>query len=31
MKAADSRCFMEGEINWQVNVAEWNIMPIYGV
>ena len=26
MAAADSRCFMEGEINWQVNVVDWNIM-----
>jgi hypothetical protein len=31
MKAADSRCFMEGEINWHVNVAERNIMQIYAV
>jgi hypothetical protein len=31
MAAADSRCFMEGEINWQVNVADWNIMWIYAV
>ena len=31
MKVADSRCLIEGEINWQVNVAEWNIMRIYGV
>jgi hypothetical protein len=31
MKAAHSRCFMEGEINWQVNLADWNIMQIYGV
>ena len=31
MKAADSRGFMEGEINRQVNEAEWNIMRIYAV
>jgi len=31
MKTADSRCFIEGEINWQVNVADWNIMWICGV
>jgi hypothetical protein len=31
MKAADSRCFMEGEINWQVIVAERNIKQIYAV
>ena len=30
-KAADNRCFMEGEINWQANLADWNIMRIYGV
>jgi len=31
MNAADSRCFMESEYNWQVNVADWNIMQNYWV
>jgi len=31
MNAADSRCFMESENNWQVNIADSNIMRVYGV
>jgi len=31
MRAADSRCYTEGEINWRVNVADWNIVWVYGV